>query len=339
MPNVDEDAHAVLLPAFAGLSLSDECKSFLDRGGVSILLGESREEYVAREMSEERRKSEGAEDFHALLTDAKSRSGILIVAVDQEIGGICRLHDLAPQLPDIETVLKLSLDEFQDAARELARAATGLGVNCFLAPILDVVTGQNPWLKGRTYSTDPEEIARLSAAYIRAVQDAGVAATAKHFPGFHNILRDPAIDANAMVTEPRETYAQNFIPFRKAIEAEVEMVMVGPAISSAIDPDLAALRSPKVVDILTSDLGFQGVVMADDLDSKATMRDDSLEQVAIDALNAGCDFLLLADIDTQLSDIASAIASAASSGCISRDALAISANKVRALAGTYATDV
>ena len=334
-----EDAHAVILPAFAETRLSDACKTFLDRGGVSILLGESREEYVAREMSDKRRHSETPETFRRVVTDAKSHAENLLVAVDQEIGGTCRMHDLVPQFHEASELATTSDAEIEDLARRIGRACSDMGVNCFLAPVLDLLTGENPWLKGRTFSTDPELVGRISAAFVRGVQSAGVAATAKHFPGFHNIARDPAIDPNAMVTDPPESFEAGFGPFRDVIASQVEMVMVGPAITRAFDPHRAALRSKPVVDILKDDLNFQGIVLADDLDSKATMRGDSIQTVALDAINAGCDFLLLADLETQLSDVAQAVAAAASDNRISRTGLSASANRVRELARKYRTAV
>ena len=214
-----------------------------------------------------------------------------------------------------------------------------MGVNCFLAPVLDLLTGTNPWLNGRTYSIGPETVGRVSAAYVRGVQKAGVAATAKHFPGFHNISGDPAVDPDAIVSDPAETFQAGFGPFRDVIAAKVEMIMVGPAITQAFDAQRAALRSKTVVDMLKNDLAYKGIVMADDLDSKATMRGDTIERVALDAVNAGCDFLLLADIGTQLADVADALIQAAKDARISREALTTSAARMRELAGRYEATV
>lgn len=113
------------------------------------------------------------------------------------------------------------------------------------------------------------------------------------------------------------------------------MIMVGPAIVSSLDANKAALRSPIVIELLKSGLGFGGIVMADDLDAKAVLRGDSVEVAAIDALNAGCNFLLLADIANQLSDVDGAIVTAVSRGAIDREVLAVSAEKVRILTVAY----
>ena len=105
---IHEDAHTVLLPAFDGLTLSDATRRCLDRGGVSILLGESRAEYVARRMSDERKASESVEAFRRVTAEARSRSGMLLTAVDQEPAGICRLEGLVPAFPGAESLRKMA---------------------------------------------------------------------------------------------------------------------------------------------------------------------------------------------------------------------------------------
>ncbi|MEO5615272.1 MAG: glycoside hydrolase family 3 N-terminal domain-containing protein [Cypionkella sp.] len=334
-----EDARAVLLPAFDGVTLSSAVQRFLDQGGVSILVGEGRDEYVARRMSAARRSAETPEVFQRITAEARKRSGLLLTAIDQEMGGICRLHDMAPQYPCHADLPSTSPAVIEALTQGIATDAAAMGVNVFLSPVLDVLTGTNAWLQGRTWSSDPEIVASLSAAFIRGAQRGGVAATGKHFPGFSSTTADPAIDASAMCLADAASIASGLIPFRAAIAAGVEMIMVGPAIVTALDDQKAALRSVKVVQKLKRELGFTGIVMADDLDSQATMRGDSVAQVAIDALNAGCDFLLLADIGSQLEDISNAIIVAANAGHISAEALSISADKVRALAEKYATDL
>lgn len=330
--SLTEDAHAILFPAFDSVTLSDPVRQFLDKGGVSILLGESRDEYVARGMNAARRKAETAETFQQVTAAARQRSGLLLAAVDQELGGICRLHDLAPAFPARDDIATTSAAAIETRAAEVGHAARGLGLNLFLAPVVDVLDGPNPWLQGRTWSDRPKTVASLSSAYIRGVQAAGVAATAKHFPGFRSVTGDPAIDPSAECLTDATAIETGLLPFRSAIAAGVDVVMVGPAIVRALDPLKAALRSAAVVRRLTQDLGFKGLVMADDLDSQATMRGDSVAEVAIDALNAGCDFLLLADIGTQVLDIAAAIEAAVVDGRVARARLAHSASKVRALA-------
>ncbi|MBL4928762.1 glycoside hydrolase family 3 N-terminal domain-containing protein [Fuscibacter oryzae] len=333
MPHsIAENARAVLLPAFDGTTLSDATLRFLDQGGVSILLGESRQEYVARQMSEARRSSETPETFMAVTTQARARSDGLLTFVDQEMGGICRLHDLVLGFPDATDLPGATAGEIEDTAFRIAQMAAAMGVNGFLAPVVDVLIGRNDWLRGRTWSTDAALVGQLSAAYVRGVQRAGVHATVKHFPGFGAITADPAIAAEAVNPLTLAEVEAAFPAFQAPIDAGAAFVMVGPAIVTALDPEKPALRSGKIISMLKQRLGFKGIVMADDLDGKATLRGDSVAQVAVEALNAGCDFLLLADIGSQLDDVAEAICLAAETGKVSAEALALSADKLRALA-------
>ena len=188
------DAYAVLLPAFAGLALDNHLQEFLRNGGRSLLLGETREEYVARAMSAERRAAETAAHVRSFVDAASALAdGPLIIAVDQEPAGICRLHDLVAPLPDLATLHKLSSTEIEAKAAGVARAARRMGVTLFLAPIVDVVHGENPWLARRTLGTDAAEVSRIASAFVRGVQSAGVTAMAKHFPGHSEAMSDPAM--------------------------------------------------------------------------------------------------------------------------------------------------
>lgn len=330
-----EDAHAVLLPAFDSLTLSESVRRFLDAGGVSILLGESRAEYVARCMHPERCAAETAQAFAALTREARSRSGLLLTAVDQEMGGICRLHSLVPSFPPSQDISGTAPEVIEETAARIARAATGFGVNMFLAPVLDVLDGDNPWLVRRTWSGDPAAVARLSCAYVRGAQSAGVAATAKHFPGFRSVTGDPATNRRAVSLTSITAVEAGLVPFRAVISAGVEAMMVGPAIVAALDDRKPALRSTPVVRKLRRDLGFSGVVMADDLDAQATLLGDDLATVAVEALNAGCDHLLLADIGQNVERVAEAIVDAVRQGALSAERLAQAADKVRGLARRY----
>ncbi len=334
---MSRNAHTVLLPAFDTLTLSEPVKRFLAQGGCSILLGESREEYVARRMSDGRRSSETADMFLRITREAAGLAGDVLVGVDQEAGGICRLHDLVPSYPAKEKLAGYTADAFEQIAFSVAAAAKRLGVNLFLAPILDVITGENPWLQGRTWSTDPAAIARISSATIRGVQSAGVAATAKHFPGFHNIPLDPATEAEARVTEPAASFKPGFIPFAEAIANGVEVIMVGPAIVEAFDRETPASISGTVIGMLRQDFAFPGVVMSDDLDARATLRGHAIELVAVEALEAGSDYLLLADQEDQIERVVAAICGAVEAGQLSEARLHEAAGKVRALAKRYST--
>lgn len=332
---VKENAHTILLPAFANTQLSDAVKRFLSNGGKSILVGETREEYVAREMSLQRRMEETAETIMNLTSRAASLTGNVLVAVDHEIAGICRLHKLVPSFPEKGRIAEYSSNDFEALSAEIAIAAKALGINCFLGPILDIVTGKNPWLDDRTWSNNPVHVAKISSAYIRGLQANGIAATAKHFPGYSHIPLDPAVDSEARITQPEDSFASNFIPFADAIDSGVEIIMTGPAIVEAFDPERPASISPSIIRLLRQQFAFKGVIMSDDLDAKATLRGRPIPEIAVKALNAGTDLLMIADIDNHIDQVIEAIITAVDSGKTDRNRLNEAAKAVRSLAVKY----
>jgi beta-N-acetylhexosaminidase len=326
-----EDARAVLLPAFDSLELDESLRCHLSQGGRAILIGESRAEYVARRISDARIALESTKDFQRLIGDATALAGPILVAIDQELGGIQRLQGLAPDLcsgKELANVTTLAIDT---ASAEMAKFARAIGINVFLAPVLDLASGPNPWLEGRRLSFDPQEVARIGSAFIRGVQSQGVAATAKHFPGYHQLSTDPAIDAAARLSDAADRFEPGFLPFLAAINAGVEIVMPGPAIVEAFDPGNPASTSEKVVSLLRGRFSFKGLILSDDLDSAAVARGARVPDVAVQAVKAGIDLCMLA-AGPQVEETAHTLAQAVTDGVLSEFRLTEAAWRVRRLA-------
>jgi beta-N-acetylhexosaminidase len=324
-------AYSVLLPAFGDLRLDDNVRRCLSRGGVSVLLGETRDEYVGRDMSPARKSTESQADFVDIAREAASLAGApVLIAVDQELGGIERLHRLVPAVASREQLHDLSAQDIEQRCYEMAKVARGLGVNLFLAPIVDVVTGANPWLHNRHLGADPVEVSRVSCAFIRGVQRAGIIATAKHFPGHYVTEQDPAI-AEAMVPGPLELLDDNFEVFKEVIATGVKAVMPGPAVFPAIDPDHSASTSSRVIGLLRDTLGFGGLIISDDLDAVSILRGRSITDTAVASLAAGA-HLLLVSSESGLDAIAEAIVAAVHEGVLDRRILLDAALRVRELA-------
>lgn len=326
----DEDARAVFLPAFDTLDIMDVMLPFLEKGGRSVLIGEIRGEYVARRMSAERLAGETPDAFRAVIARLTAVSPGLIVAVDQELGGIQRLEGLVPSLPTLDEAHALGDAALSERCRETAAAARALGVSMFLAPIADIIDGQNPWLRGRTMGSYPQAVARLASAFVKGVQGAGITAVTKHFPGFNDLTDDPAL-VDVCLQTPRERLLQNALPFTAAIEAGTRAIMTGPAPVAALDGQNAASTSPAVMAMLRGDFGFKGLIVSDDLDAPATLRGRSLLETAIASLDAGADLLLVGG-GPHLDALCDGIAAATRSGQLALDRLAEAAARVRKLA-------
>jgi len=326
------DAHAVFLPAIDEKSIPAHIADHLAAGGTSVLIGESREEYVAREMSVERRLTETAEWFSGMTSEIRSRAGgQALVAIDQELGGIQRLHHLATPLPSPTEAVAADLRSIEVAAARLAEECSDLGVNVVLSPIVDVVRGSNPWLEGRTVSTEVKAVSRMATEFVRGLQFSGrVAATAKHFPGHPLVALDPAVHETSTVEATRDELEPSLEVFRAVIDAGVKVIMTGPTLVPAFDTERAASRSGTIVHFLRTDLGFEGVILSDDLDAPGTLRGSSLEEAAIEALSAGVDWLLVAGTP-KLPELVAAVADAVTRGHISSARLRAAARAVRTL--------
>ena len=218
------------------------------------------------------------------------------ISVDQEGGRVARLKTPFTEWPPANT-LGRSDDEHLATrfASALAAELRAVGINMDFAPVLDVHSNpRNPVIGDRAFSDDPETAARLGAAFIRAMQAAGVAACGKHFPGHGDTDVDSHEALPVVDHDVRRLEAVEFVPFRQAIAADVASIMTAHVTARALDRDRVASFSPVVVTTwLKQTLGFGGVVISDDLGMKAVSATTPLPEATVAALAAGCDTVLL----------------------------------------------
>ncbi len=327
---LEESAHAVLLPVVGDLKVEPWLDEALARGTVAVLIAETRDEYVARRMSPARRRSETRADIQGFADSVRvAVGGPALVALDQEPWGIQRLHDLVKGFPIAAELTAMSDAEIASSARGVATGAREMGVNMFLSPVVDVLVGENPWLQGRTLDLDPREVGRIAAAFVRGVQEAGVVAVAKHFPGYPELAEDPALHDTFVATfQSRET---DLDPFVQVVRAGVLGVLTGPAIVAAVDPDQPSSTSASTIDLLRGEIGFSGLVVSDDLEAPSTTRGRSLSETAVASLAAGTDLLLVGG-GPEIGHITEALVDCASTDEAFSERLIQAADRVRGLA-------
>lgn len=330
MREILRDAYAVLLPAIADLRLTDDLNLYFQGGGRSLLLGESRGEYVARRMSSTRMNEETGEHFRSLVAEIAGLAGPPLIAADHEPAGIQRLHHLVPKLPGLDDLLTMNEAEIEICSKSVALGALSLGVNMFLSPIVDVVTGRNVWLDGRTLGKNPERVARIACAFIRGAESAGVATTPKHFPGHHDITLDPAIEMGVVPGGKRELET-GLAVFKDVLAVQPSACMIGPALVPAVDPDEPSSTSATTVRLLRDAFDFKGMIVSDDLDGKAILAGRTIEQTAVASMRSGADLLLVA-AGPQIHSIAKTLESTAQADDHFMKRLAASASVVRRVA-------
>ncbi len=214
-----------------------------------------------------------------------------VVAVDQE-GGEIRIIPWAP--PALSAPRQTAAGSVRRDARAAAVALRRLGVTVSLAPVGDVPSVGGAAMSGRELARDPEA---ASAAIVDAVagwEAGGVAATAKHFPGLGGATVNTDFGPATIRRSRAELEATDLPPFAAAIDAGVPLVMIGHARYPALDPDrIASQSAPILDDLLRRRLGFEGVVVTDSMEARASIATGSITTVCERAVRAGADLLLL----------------------------------------------
>jgi len=336
MSTLESKAFSVLFPVLLDLDMNDGVRRFLGSGGRSLLFGETAQEYVSGKMSESRLQAETLEKWQRFTGTAKELGGPLLLAADADISAVHRLQGIAPALPEPERARAMGIVELEEACFQVATAVRNAGVNLLLSPTADVMGGTNVWLQGRTLSDDVDRAAAMVGAYVRGVRRAGLASTLKHFPGHPVLLQLPATEV-AVVNESLDQLRAYWPAFQAGVNAGADAVMMGPAIFSACEPPVAASVSPELIGLLRQELGFKGLVMTIDLDHRSTIGDLSLGEVAVSALNAGADLLLVsAKAMPEIPQIVRAITAAITQGRLSQERLEAAEMAVSTLANRLA---
>ncbi|MFI7384649.1 glycoside hydrolase family 3 protein [Streptomyces sp. NPDC049813] len=238
----------------------------------------------------------------------------LLVATDQEHGIVARVGKPATLLPG---AMALGAGGSRPDAREAAAIAgaelRALGINQDYAPDADVnINPANPVIGVRSFGADPAAVARLAAAQVKGYQSAGIASTAKHFPG-HG---DTATDSHTglpVITHTREEWERLDAPsFKAVIAAGIDSIMTAHLVVPALDPaeDPATLSHPILTGILREKLGYDGVVITDSLGMEGVRTKYGDDRVPVLALKAGVDQLLNPpDLATAWNGVLSAVRS------------------------------
>lgn len=244
------------------------------------------------------RNVESPEQVADLSREAQSltRELPLWVSVDQEGGRVARLRSPFTVWPPMLT-LGRSGDEQLAArfARSLAAELRAVGITLDYTPVLDINSNpRNTVIGDRALGAKPEDVARLGAAVIEALQAGGIAACGKHFPGHGDTTADSHVELPLIEHPPDRLDAVEFVPFRAAIRARVACIMTAHILVPSIDDQRPATLSPAVVDgLLRHTLGFDGLIFTDDLEMKAISAAYPLPEATLGAIAAGCDVALM----------------------------------------------
>jgi beta-N-acetylhexosaminidase len=275
----------LLVAGFNGHQIPPELRSIAKEFSLGGVI------FFARNVAEPEQVAETAFAASRLVPDVP-----VWVSVDQEGGRVARLKKPFTEWPPMAT-LGRSGDEKLAArfARALAFELQAVGFNLDHAPVLDIHTNpKNPVIGDRALAEKAEDVARLGVAIIRGLQEEGVAACGKHFPGHGDTSTDSHFELPLVEHPPERLREIEFLPFKAAIEAGVATLMTAHVFVPSLDDKRPATLSKQVVTgILRDELKFDGVIFTDDLDMNAVSKEYGVPSAAVLAIEAGCDGALI----------------------------------------------
>lgn len=268
-------------------------------------------------------------ELDALQAAARTSNGSgLLVATDQEGGIVQRLKKDFPTLPSARDAA--SRPDLTAYAKSVSQDLLAIGVNMNLAPVLDVDYSSRSAIGNRAFATIPYTVFIATTQWLGGASQSGIISTLKHFPGLGSSKVDSHFDLPVVHKSAAELIAQDMLPFKENIEKGfAEAVMVGAVSFPKIEPSgLPASLSKTLIDILRTELGYDGLVMTDDSGMGALKKNYTDEQIVTLALNAGVDMVLCVSevgppscTREQFISMYGALEKAIRSGAVSQDAL------------------
>ena len=273
--SLDEKIGQMMIIGFEHQYLDDHIRKMITRyhiGGVNLL---------GRNVKDENQVKQLVASLQKITTIP------LFIATDQEGGKVVRFNFLSELTPQIKIKDSRQAEQVAfDRAKELRE----LGVNMNFSPVLDYVSHDKSYLYSRTFAVNPNLTGELGSAMIRGYKKGGVIPVAKHFPGYGNIFPDPHTN-QATLNINREELGLNLTPFQKVVGGNSAVaIMTAHILIPVVDTKPATLSTKFLSEILRKQIGFDGVIITDDLEMISAGK--VIEQSAVDAIKAGADMII-----------------------------------------------
>ncbi|MEW6380489.1 MAG: beta-N-acetylhexosaminidase [bacterium] len=288
MNEIRKKVGQMLMFGFSGTELNDSVRAMIREqkiGGVILFAANIVEPDQVRQL---------CRDFQDWNRQAGSEFPLLI-AIDQEGGRVSRIPWLVERYPDPVLLGNRSLEDAFQFGYGLAQELANLGITVDLAPVLDVLSNPgNTLLARRCLGTEAKTVADRGEAMIRGFHAGGVLATGKHFPGHGDVTVDSHLRLPVSDCTLETLWQRELVPFVRAIQAGLSIIMTAHIKYTHLDPDYPATLSPKIIQgLLRGQLGFQGLVITDDMTMKAIAHHFTPKEAALAAVRAGADIVLV----------------------------------------------
>ena len=329
MQDLDRDAARCLIVGIQGHSARPEELELIRRGVGGVIL-------FARNVADPAQVAELSRTLKA------AAPGALLVSIDQEGGRVQRLR--APHWTEWPSMRRLgAIDEAGGIAglngvsvadrvgRSIGRELAACGIDLDYAPVVDVDTNpKNPVIADRSFSRNPQRVARLGVALAKGLEAVGVASCVKHFPGHGDTSQDSHKTLPRLAHDKSRLWEVELVPFVAAARAGLASVMTAHVRFEAFDRTPATLSS-LALELLRKDVEFKGCCISDDLEMKAIADTYGVADGAEIGLGAGVDAVLVCHTLALQHDAIEAIARSARSGPLRRERLAEAAGRVATL--------
>ena len=309
----------LLMIGIHGTTLNDDAKFMLNeyRVGGIILFD---------------RNMESKDQVKTLIADinkAGKSVGLtpLFLGIDQEGGAVARMDDKLIKVPPAEELGKTSVEQAVSLAKQSGVELKDLGFNINFAPVADLGLTY-----GRSFSTNPDEVVRYAGAVGKAYDEAGLWYSYKHFPGIGKTDVDLHADTSIVPVSKETLLSEDtkvFIDLIKQSKPNTYTIMVSHAMYPQIDPDHPASLSKAIItDWLRKDMGYNGVVVTDDMDMGALAKHYTFGDMAVQSILAGSDILLVCHEYEHMQEAYNGLMKAVKDGRISKERLDESVKRI-----------
>lgn len=262
----------------------------------------------------------------------------LFISIDEEGGRVSRLPDDVEKFPSAFTIGLINNQQTAyENGKEIGYTLKRLGINLDYAPVLDIYSNENNTVIGdRAFSTEESIVSTMGIATMEGIEDADIIPVVKHFPGHGDTEVDSHYGLPIVYKTLEELRNFEFIPFVKAIESGCDVIMVSHIILNEVDSSNPASLSKIVIsDLLRKDMGFDKVVIIDDMSMGAITSIMSIEEACIKSIEAGCDILLLGNAYEEIEQVINSIKLKLYNGEISEEQINKSVKRILELKKKY----
>jgi len=221
-----------------------------------------------------------------------ARNGNILIAVDQEGGRVQRFQHGFTRLPPAASYAQ-SPELAESAGWLMAAELLAVGVDFSFAPVLDIDCGVSEIIGNRSFSTDPALATRLSSSFRKGMNEAGMAATGKHFPGHGAVALDSHLTLPIDERDLDSIRIKDLVPFKQLIDEGLEGIMPAHVVYPKVDPNPAGFSRFWIQQVLRKELYFNGTVFSDDLSMEGAASAGDFPERARLAQLAGCDMILV----------------------------------------------